>query len=51
MMNTLKMNIPKGIFNKDYENEVEIKNCEIKINNELIPFNYFHYLKIKVNIK
>ena len=26
-----------------YENEIEIKdNCEIRINNELIPFSYFH---------
>ena len=30
-------------YNKEYENEKEIKeNCEIFIDNELIPFSYFH---------
>ena len=34
--------------NKDeYKNEDEIKKCEIKINNELIPFNYFYKFKSK----
>ena len=28
-------------------NEKEIKNCEIRINDELIPFNYFHKFKMK----
>ena len=31
------------VYEKDNENEKEIKdNCEIRINNELIPFSYFH---------
>ena len=30
-----------------YKNEDEIKKCEIKINNELIPFNYFYKFKSK----
>ena len=34
--------LPNGKFNKDLMNEEEIKNCEIKINNKLIPFNYFY---------
>ena len=29
-------------INNDEKNEDEIKKCEIRINNELIPFNYFH---------
>ena len=29
----------------EYKNENEIKQCEIKINDELIPFNYFHQFK------
>ena len=30
-------------YEKEYENEKEIKDyCEIKINDELIPFSYFH---------
>ena len=30
-------------YNKEYENEKEIKeNCEIFIDNELMPFLYFH---------
>ena len=32
---------------KKYKNEDEIKKCEIKINNELIPFNYFYKFKSK----
>ena len=33
----------KNEYEKEYENEKEIKeNCEIYINNELIPFSYFH---------
>ena len=31
----------------EYKNEDEIKKCEIKINNELIPFNYFYNFKSK----
>ena len=30
-----------------YKNEEEIKKCEIKINNELFPFNYFYKFKSK----
>ena len=30
-------------YKKENENEKEIKdNCKIRINNELIPFSYFH---------
>ena len=29
------------------QNEMEIKNCEIRINEELIPFNYFNKFKKK----
>ena len=32
-----------------YKNEDEIKKCEININNELIPFNYFYKFKSKGN--
>jgi len=32
---------------EEYKNEEEIKKCEIKINNELIPFNYFYKFKSK----
>ena len=32
---------------KIYNNEDEIKKCEIYINDELIPFNYFHKFKTK----
>ena len=32
---------------KIYNNEDEIKKCEIYINDELIPFNYFHKFNIK----
>ena len=31
----------------EYKNENEIKKCEIKINDELIPFNYFQKFKSK----
>jgi len=27
-------------------NEEEIKKCEIRINDELIPFNYFHIFEL-----
>ena len=36
----------------EYENEFEIKeNCEIRINDELIPFSYFHKFKKKGKYK
>ena len=31
----------------EYKNEEEIKKCEIKINDEIIPFNYFYNFKSK----
>ena len=34
-------------IDKKYMNEEEIKKCEIRINEELIPFNYFHKFKNK----
>ena len=33
--------------NKKYKNEDEMKKCEIKINDKLIPFNYFYTFKSK----
>ena len=39
----LRTNSGKLIF----KNEDEIKKCEIKINNEIIPFNYYHKFKSK----
>ena len=32
---------------EDEKNEEEIKKCEIRINSELIPFNYFYKFKKK----
>ena len=32
---------------EEYKNEKEIKEIEIKINDELIPFNYFYKFKNK----
>ena len=32
---------------EEYKNEEEIKQCEIRINNELIPFNYYYKFKNK----
>ena len=38
-------------YKKEYENEAQIKdNCEIRINDELIPFSYFYKFNKKVNI-
>ena len=34
-----------GEIEDEYKNEEEIKKCEIKINDELIPFNYFYNFK------
>ena len=34
---------------KNFMNEEEIKNCEIKINDKLIPFNYFYKFPSKGN--
>jgi len=39
-------------YEKEYENEIEIKdNCEIRINDELIPFSYFHKFNKKAKYK
>jgi len=39
-------------FKKYYENELEIQeNCEIRINDELIPFSYFHKFNKKGKYK
>ena len=39
-------------YEKKYENEKEIKdNCEIYINDELIPFSYFHKFNKKGKYK
>jgi len=35
------------IMIKEFKNEEEIKKCEIKINDKLIPFNYFYKFKSK----
>ena len=42
-MRTIKYNDIKN----ELKNEDEIKKCEIKINEELIPFNYFYKFKSK----
>ena len=40
------------MYKKEYENEIEIKdNCEIRINDELIPFSYFHKFNKKGKYK
>ena len=36
---------PNSELDKDRMNEKEIKKCEIKINDELIPFNYYYQFK------
>ena len=39
-------------YNKEYENETEMKeNCEIRINDKLIPFSYFHKFNKKGKYK
>ena len=39
-------------YEKEYENEKEIKdNCEIRINNEIIPFSYFYKFNKKGKYK
>ena len=41
-------NNPERYFKNDnYKNENEIKQCEIRINDEIIPFNYYHKFKSK----
>ena len=42
-------NYPDDSWAKDniYNNEEEIKQCEIKINDEIIPFNYFYKFQSK----
>jgi len=45
---------PWGEYKKEFENEKEIKeNCEIRINDEIIPFSYYYKFnkKGKYNIK
>ena len=43
----LRTNPFSFLKDKIYNNEEEIKKCEVHINNELIPFNYFHKFKTK----
>ena len=38
-------NIEKGKYCSILENEEQIKECEIKINDEIIPFSYYHQFK------
>ena len=38
---------PGKLENNIFKNEDEIKKCEIKINNEIIPFNYYYKFKSK----
>ena len=40
---------PNSKLEEEYMNEKEINKCQIKINDELIPFNYFHKFKSKGN--
>ena len=39
--------IGRNIKEEEYKNEEEIKKCQITINDEPIPFNYFHKFKSK----
>ena len=43
----LRTHPKSSLKGKIYNNEDEIKKCEIYINDELIPFNYFHKFKTK----
>ena len=43
----MRTNKKSDKLEKDYMNEEEIKKCEIKINNDSIPFNYYHKFKSK----
>ena len=43
----MRREIPYGRIEEKYCNEEEIKQCEIRINNELIPFNYYYKFKNK----
>jgi len=43
----LRIDPDSKLKDKIYNNEDEIKKCEIHINDELIPFNYFHKFKTK----
>ena len=45
----LRTNPGKLILSDIFNNEEEIKKCEIKINDEIIPFNYNHQFKTKGN--
>ena len=47
----LRQNIEGLIKDTIFNNEEEIKKCEIKINDELIPFNYFHKFNSKGKYK
>ena len=42
-----KRNVFDKTIKDEYKNEKEIKECEIKINDELISFNYYHKFKKK----
>ena len=41
----IRIHLLDDTIKEEYKNEKEIKECEIKINDELIPFNYFHKFK------
>jgi len=43
----IRIHLLDDTIKEEYKNEKEIKECEIKINDELIPFNYFHKFKKK----
>ena len=47
----LRTNQFSSLKDKIYNNEDEIKKCEIHINDELIPFNYFHKFSTKGKYK
>ena len=44
---SFRTNPGKFLNDNIFKNEDEIKKCEIKINNEIIPFNYYHQFKSK----
>ena len=47
ILNSHEEAVKNGILNNDkvYNNEEEIKKCEIRINDQLIPFNYIYKFK------
>ena len=45
----MRENLPEFDLKEDYMNEKEINKCQIKINEETLPFTYYHKFKSKGN--